>query len=194
MTMPPALLIRIKKHADGSAALSCTRADGTVTWQRQQGAQASFFPRHDLTHFAVETVLRHERGFYGLVAGGWDLTDFGAPWPRGRLPADMDPSELIVGFLDTERASGTRWTADDFNDKAAAYHRDHGLTAPPPILTDDDLARVRQRRAELFEQWDAVPAGGTLELSFDLAGTAQATPVQRGARPSEATGRRSRAR
>ena len=174
MTMPPALLIRIKKHADGSAALSCTRADGTVTWQRQQGAQASFFPRHDLTHFAVETVLRHERGFYGLVAGGWDLTDFGAPWPRGRLPADMDPSELIVGFLDTERASGTRWTADDFNDKAAAYHRDHGLTAPPPILTDDDLVRVRQRRAELFEQWDAVPAGGTLELSFDLAGTAQA--------------------
>lgn len=192
--MPPALLIRIKKHADGSAALTCTRADGTVTWQRQQGAQASFFPRHDLTHFAVETVLRHQRGFYGLVADGWDLTDFGAPWPRGRLPADLDPSELIVGFLDTERASGTRWTADDFNDKAAAYHRDHGLTAPPPMLTDDDLVRVRQRRAELFDQWDAVPAGGTLELSFDLAGTAQARPVQRGARPSEAMGRKSRAR
>lgn len=194
MTMPPALLIRIKKHADGSAALSCTRADGTVTWQRQQGAQAGFFPRHDLTHFAVETVLRHERGFYGLVASGWDLTDFGAPWPRGRLPADLDPSELIVGFLDTERASGTRWTADDFNDKAAAYHRDHRLTAPPPILTDDDLVRVRERRAELFEQWDAVPAGGTLELSFDLAGTAQAMPVQRGTRPFEAIGRKSRAR
>ena len=160
------LTIRIKKNADGSAALSCTRADGTVTWQRQQGAQAAFFPRHDLTHFAVETVLEHKRGFYGLVASGWDLTDFGAPWPRGRIPADTDPSELIVGFLDTERASGSRWSAADFNDKAAGYYREHAPDREPPTLTDDDLARIRQRRAELFAQWEAVPAGGTLELTF----------------------------
>ena len=171
----PTLTIRLKKHADGSAALTCTRADGTVTWQRQQGAQAAFFPRHDLTHFAVETILGHTRGFYGLVASGWDLTDFGAPWPRGRIPADADPSELIVGFLDTERASGTRWTAAEFNDRAAAYYEEHNLTTPPPVLTNDDLARVRQRRAELFAQWDAVPDGGTIELSFDLARNRNAT-------------------
>ena len=192
--MVPALIIRIKKQTDGSAALSCTRADGTVTWQRQQGAQAMFFPRHDLTHFAVETVLHHRCGFYGLVASGWNLTDFGAPWPRGRLPADMDPSELIVGFLDTERASGTRWTADEFNDKAAAYYREHNITSAPPTLTDDDLARVRQRRAELFEQWDAVPSGGTLELSFDLADQGNATAAQPGSRSSGATGRTVRSR
>ena len=172
---PPRLTIRIKKHADGSAALSCTRADGTVTWQRQQGAQAAFFPRHDLTHFAVETVLGHQRGFYGLVASGWDLSDFGAPWPKGPLPADLDPTELIVGFLDTERASGARWSAEELNEKASAYYRDHKLTTAPPTLTDDDLARVRRRRAELFEQWDAVPAGGTLELSFDIGGTGRSS-------------------
>ena len=165
----PALVIRIKKHRDGTAALTCTRADGTATWQRQRGAQATFFPRHDLTHYAVETVLGHRRGFYGLVAEGWDLTDFGAPWPRGRMPADMDPSELIVGFLDTERASGGRWSAADFNEKAAGYYRDHKLTTTPPTLTDEQLASVRQRRAELFAEWDAVPDGGTIELSFDPA-------------------------
>src|SRR5215207_7563384 len=70
--MTPRLTIRIKKNADGTAALTCTRADGSVTWQRQQGTQGMFFPRHDLTHFAVETVLGHRRGFYGLVADGWD--------------------------------------------------------------------------------------------------------------------------
>lgn len=178
------LTIRIKKNADGSAALSCTRADGTVTWQRQQGAQAMFFPRHDLTHFAVETVLRHRLGFYGMVASGWDLGDFGAPWPRGKIPTDADPSELIVGFLDTERASGTRWSPSDFNDKAALYYRDHAVGGMPPTLTDDELARVRQRRAELFAQWDAVPPGGTLELTFGANAEAASAVIQSDTRAS----------
>jgi hypothetical protein len=181
------LTIRIKKNADGSAALSCTRRDGSVTWQRQQGAQGRFFPLHDLTHYAVETVLRHPRGFYGMVASGWDISDFGAPWPRGRIRADADPSELIVGFLDTERASGTRWTAADFNDKTALYYTEHNLATTPPTLTDDDLARVRQRRAQLFAEWDAVPPGGTLELTFDVGAdatsSAQRTRSSDGSRP-----------
>jgi hypothetical protein len=95
----PELTVAVTKHADGSTVFRLTRADGTATWQRTRGATGAFFPPHDLTHYAVETVLGHRRGFYGLVAEGWDLGDFGAPWPRGRLD-DADPSELIVGFLD----------------------------------------------------------------------------------------------
>ena len=159
----PALVIRIKKHRDGTAALTCTRADGTSTWQRQRGAQATFFPRHDLTHYAVETVLGHRRGFYGLVAEGWDLTDFGTPWPRGRLPADADPAELIVGFLDLERASGERWSTAELNEKLAVH-----LGAHAPSISDEQLAAVRARRAELFARWDAVPPGDSLELPFDV--------------------------
>jgi hypothetical protein len=172
--------------------LSCTRRDGSVTWQRQQGAQGRFFPLHDLTHYAVETVLRHARGFYGMVASGWDISDFGAPWPRGRIPADAAPSELIVGFLDTERASGTRWTAADFNDKTALYYAEHNLATTPPTLTDDDLARVRQRRAQLFAEWDAVPPGGTLELTFDVG--ADATSSAQRTRPSDGSRPKTRAR
>ena len=188
------LTIRIKKNADGSAALSCTRADGTVTWQRQQGVQGMFFPRHDLTHFAVETVLRHRLGFYGMVASGWDLSDFGAPWPRGKVPADADPSELIVGFLDTERASGTRWSASEFNDKAAVYYREHAPGGIPPTLTDDELARVRQRRAELFDQWAAVPPGGTLELTFGENAEAAPAVIQSDTRASSRPRGNARAR
>jgi ADP-heptose:LPS heptosyltransferase len=164
----PDLLIRIKKKTDGAAALSCTRADGSVTWQRQEGTQGRFFPIHDLTHYAVETVLGHRRGFYGLVAEGWDLTDFGAPWPKGRLPADMDPSELIVGFLDTERAGGVEWTAEDFTEKAALYSAQHGLPGAFHI-SSEQLARVRARVRELTARWRALPAGDTLELPFDRA-------------------------
>ncbi len=161
------LHIRIKKNEDGSAALTCTRADGSVTWQRQEGAHGRFFPRHDLTHFAVETTLGHRRGFYGLVAEGWDITDFGTPWPRGPIPIDADPSELIVGFLDAERAAGERAAAGDFNDRIATYYREHFPGTPAPTLTDDELARIRQLRAALFAAWDAVQPGRALELTFD---------------------------
>jgi hypothetical protein len=161
----PGLTIRIKKQKDGTAALTCTRPDGSATWQRQHGAQARFFPLHDLTHYAVETVLGHRRGFYGLVAEGWDLSDFGTPWPRGPIPSDAEPAEVIVGFLDMERASGTTWTAAELNEKLALYHATRADFAPATI-TDEQLARIRERMGELFARWAAVPAGDALELTF----------------------------
>jgi hypothetical protein len=110
----PDILIRIKKKTDGSAALSCIRSDGTVAWQQQNGQQGRFFPLHDLTHYAVETAL-DLRGFFSLVAEGWDFGDFGKPWPRGPLPAEAHVVEQVVGFLDTERASGREWAAADLH-------------------------------------------------------------------------------
>ena len=149
----PDLLIRIKKKTDGSAALSCIRPDATVTWQLQNGLQGRFFPLHDLTHYAVETVLE-VRGFFSLVADGWDFGDFGKPWPRGPLPTEAHVVEQVVGFLDTERASGREWAAADLQ------------LAPPYLFGDDDLRLVRDVRRELFARWAALPAGDTLELHF----------------------------
>jgi hypothetical protein len=163
----PALTIRIKKNRDGSAALTCTRADGSVTWQRQQGGQALFFPHHDLTPYAVETVLGHCRGFYGLVAEGWDFSDFGTPWPRGPLPADADPSELIVGLLDAQRASGAEWTAAEMREQAVHFLAGIGVETVRLVLTEEQLAAIRARIRDLFAAWEAVPPGEALELMFD---------------------------
>lgn len=168
---PPssALVIAIQKKTDGSASLACRRADGSVTWQRQAGAQGRFFPRHDLTHYAVETVLAMDQAFYGLVASGWEFSDFGHPWPRGPMPAAAIAAELIVGYLDAERAAGVTWSAEEFNAKAAAYHDAHG-GAPGFALREADLDLIRQTRAALFARWDALPGGATLELPFPHGG------------------------
>jgi len=175
------LTIRIKKNTDGTSALSCTRADGSVTWQSNHGETGRFFPRHDLTHYAVETLLEHRRGFYGLVAEGWDMTDFGTPWPRGPLPVDADPSELIVGFFDGERAGNVRWTAAELKEKVDLYNEIHHSDVVVD-LTDDQLAAIRARRAELFAMWDAVPQGEALELEFELPPNVSASlsPTARG--------------
>jgi hypothetical protein len=171
MTGPTPMVIRIKKGADGRTALSCTRADGTSTWQRQEGAQASFFPRHDLTHYAVESVLAQRTGFYGLVAAGWDLSDFGTPWPRGRLPREANVSEIIVGFFDRERASGQLGSPEELNAELARFCEESKLP-PPEEFTEGKLSLVRQKRGELFARWSAVEPGGVLELVFDPAALA----------------------
>jgi hypothetical protein len=165
MPDPQPIVIRIKKGKDGRTALSCTRADGTTTWQRQEGAQAAFFPKHDLTHCAVETVLGQRQGFYGLVSAGWDFSDFGSPWPRGKLPPEANISEMIVGAFDLERRVGEWITADELNRILADYCAENGVRAQRQ-LTESDLARVREKRAELFAKWESVRPGDALEIPF----------------------------
>lgn len=162
----PDLLIRIKKKSDGSAALTCLRADGSVTWQRQDGRLGAFFPLHDLTHYAVETVFGFRRAFYGLLAEGWDLSSFGEPGTKNRLPEDATLAELIVGFFDLERSTGNAASADEFNDKIRDYLADNKFPPTSVCVDEEQLARVRQLRTELFARWREVAAGETLELPF----------------------------
>ena len=159
------LKVLITKRADGGGVLKCTRADGSETWQTQKSRHAAHFALHDLTHFVVESELGVRDAFYGLIADGWDIGDTEGKGPRGPLPANALYVEHLVGTFDMERASGSRWTAEEFNDVTARYAASGGRPAPRQV-TDDDLARIRKRRAELFAQWHALPSGQTLTLSF----------------------------
>lgn len=170
----PDLIIRLKKKSDGSSALSCVRADGSTTWQRQEGQLGRFFPLHDLTHFAVESVLGWRRGFYGLLAEGWDITDFGKDERKGHVPPDAAIAEAIVGFFDLERATGERASADDLNWRVDTYCEAHRLPRLSPGVTDEQIGRIRALRAALFARWNALPAGEVLELSFDRETTSAA--------------------
>ena len=160
-----ALRICLTKHADGGAVLRCVRADGSVTWQRQRGRSAGFFPLHDLTHFAIESELGVRHAFYGLIADGWDIEETTGKSPRGPLPSEAYAVERLVGLFDLERAGSAVWSAHELN--AHCY----GPGAPleqrlPRAITEDDLARIRSRIDELLARWAVLPGGETLELSF----------------------------
>ncbi len=147
------MLVQITKRVDGGGVLRCVRADGTVTWQKQD-RHAPFFALHDLTHFAVESTLRIQRGFFGLIAEGWDLEDTTGKGARGPLPREALEVEGIVGLFDAERGSGAIWTADEFNQFASRQ------------LTVEEVAQIRARRSDLFKQWSALPPGQTLDLFY----------------------------
>ena len=146
--------------------MRCVRADGSTTWQKQESLHAAFFALHDLTHFAVETTLGFSRGFYGLIDEGWDIEETTGQEARGAIPDEARAVEYIVGALDGERAGDAVWTAEDFNRAAAIHAASAGLPSPR-ALTDEELARVRARRSELFARWRSTAPGQALELRFE---------------------------
>jgi len=172
----PDLTIRIKKKTDGSAALSCTRADGSVTWQRQEGQLGLFFPLHDLTHYCVESVLAFDRGFYGLVAEGWYISDFGKPEKRGQDLSQAGLVEVIVGVFDLERMSGERGDADELTERIGAYFDSRSLTRPDFMVSQTQVEQIRALRSTLFERWRELAAGEAMELEFNRQSAAAVPP------------------
>ena len=159
------LLIRLTKKQDGGGVLRCVRADGSATWQAQKNRHAGFFALHDLTHFAVESALGYRRGFYGLIAEGWDVEDTTGKGVRGPLPEEAGEVEHLVGLFDRERSGGVIWTAEEFNE--FAWGQASSPHPEPRRLTEADLSRVRALRGKLFSEWSALAPGGTIELSFE---------------------------
>src|SRR5262245_4487920 len=159
------ITIRIKKGKDGPHSLVCVRADGSMTMQRHA---TGFFPVHDLMHYAVETSFGYRRGFYGLIADGWNLEDFGAPWPRGPLPPDLDPVELVVGALSQEGATGDKATAENVNWTIAMWYAEHLPDVAPPQVEDEKLAAARVEIDRLRQLWFATAPGNTIELTFSV--------------------------
>jgi hypothetical protein len=152
------LKIEIVKRADGAGLLRCTRADGSVTWQKQSERHAVHFTHHDLTHFAVETTLGYEQGFFGLIASGWDIEDTTGKGARGPLPGEAGEVESVVGLFDSERGSGTLWTPEEF-----AQFAPRRLTRK---LDEAAIRGIRSSRGDLFRRWAGVETGGKLELEY----------------------------
>jgi hypothetical protein len=159
------MTIQFMKRANGNAVLKCIRPDGSTTWQRQVDQHAAFFPLHDLTHYAVETELGFQHGFYGLLADGWDIEETTGQTARGPLPNEAIEVEYLVSAFSAERAGGAIASAAQFNQLAATFATAKGMP-PPRRLSDEELTRVRFRFDELAMKWRALPRGETLELRF----------------------------
>ena len=161
------MIVRFRKVDKTGAAISCHREDGSITWHRPRAANSTFFAIHDLTHFAVESELQEMKGFFSLIAEGWEFGDFEkAKKTEKPIPDDAGLIEMLVGQLDMERASHTEWKPMQFNE----YFRLQGLSRIPErvfTIDHDQLDRIRKHRDELIERWNGVAEHETLELVFD---------------------------
>ena len=152
--------IQLKNVPDGNPSLACVRADGSRTWSRVH----PFFPIHDLTHYAVESVFGFERAFFGLVASGWDIDTFAEPGVAATLPAEAIWAECMVGLFDLERGTNHQMSGKEFSEALSQSLGDHDVPKFRPV-TDAELAQVRALRHDLVGRWSALAPGDTLELT-----------------------------
>ena len=98
-------------------------------------------PPHDLVHFAVESVLDVEWGFWGLLAAGAAFERLAEVGAHGRPPIGDD---AVI--------------ADHVDDLLAAEDLANGGYLEHPAA----VAAV----SEMHERWNAVPVGGKLRLTW----------------------------
>ena len=149
--------IDIRRYESKPNMLVCTRADGTSTFQ-SYGNQSDFFPVHDLTHVAVETILSFSEGFFGMIASGRNVSE-----TEGEIPWQGHMAERLVGILMLD-GLGTDPTLEEILATINAALEVDGF--PPLELTRAQLLAIRQRRDELVERWRNLPVDGCLSIDF----------------------------
>ena len=112
---------------------------------------------HDMVHFAVEDAL-HRRGFLPRVAHG-EAADF-----RMDADAESEGVERLVEVLQGDGWSGGTTPSDAMID---LYRVTCDARSCPMLPVDaDTILAIRDHIADLTAQWDAIPVGDSLTLTF----------------------------
>lgn len=159
------MIIRFTKGYGKPDRLSCTREDGSATWA------ALRFTQHDFGHYAIETTLGWQDAFFGLLAQGWSIAQFGQADPvtghKPVIPVQACQAEAIAGLLDVERRTGNPSPYPLFAEMLACSCE--GLGLPIPCITPENLAAIHHCQDALCRRWEDILPGETLALSFPLS-------------------------
>lgn len=139
--------VRLTKLSDERHRMSVVREDGT---SEQRELDSRSFLRHDLAHYAVESALGLERGYWGSVAAGAPLDGLGLEG------GDITLAESLAGQVQT--LMRTEATVDAFVDavRRVAPQRD----------AEVDGARIHELVRQLRGRWRATPYGTDLVLTW----------------------------
>ena len=151
------MMIRFTKGIGKPDVLTCIRDDGSSTWSPLHNA------KHDFGHYAVESTLGWQEAFFGLLAQGWDIADFGCPdAATGRKPAvpvQALQAEVLAGLLDIQRLSDFALTFVDLADLFACAC--HGLNVTLPALSPVQWEDIQTCLSDLLLCWHGTPPGQT---------------------------------
>ncbi|MCU6433266.1 hypothetical protein LPB67_05675 [Undibacterium sp. Jales W-56] len=112
---------------------------------------------HDMVHFAVESTL-HKRGFLARVVAG-EAADF-----QMDAEPESDSVERLVEVFQGDAWSGGDSRPEDMLDLYRVTCQARDCEALP--VSCQDVVAVRDCIASLDAQWQALPAGQSMELEL----------------------------
>lgn len=154
------MVVQFTKHADKPPTLTCIRDDGSVTWF-SAGHNGEFFVAHDLLHYAVETTLGYSSAFYGMVAAGRDLNNFGTkggqsdsrPYSEEALRAEQLVGLIQVLFPTEEPPNYEIFVAGN----SVNWH-------VTPEVTEERLRTIHAEWRHLLGKWNQTSANDTISI------------------------------
>ncbi len=126
-----------------------------------------FFVRHDLSHFAVETILGYKTAFYGMINNGVELSDFMVKERRDalKLTTEAMHAESLANLFLMDFVDGP---VENFDQVQQQTMTTSFPNAEPVSLTGEQINSVRQTLSNLLFQWNQLPAGEFFQLEILL--------------------------
>lgn len=123
---------------------------------------------HDLLHYAVESTIGTQGGFWGSLARGKTLANL-----NDRTGAAMEGAGEMLGLVEgtVGMMSGVIKNGVPPADAVAAHRRyqEQLGQAPMPWFTEGFIAEVREKMRRLQGRWRATPYGRCVEILWDEA-------------------------
>lgn len=155
--------IRLTKISDERHGLELAREDGSCERVELVTREALF---HDFLHYAVESSLPTQRGFWGTLASGKTMADL-----NDRTGAAVKDNvdtlyavEGIVGMM----TSVVEMHADQALAKLRWYFETQ-QQPPPDWCTESFVAAVNECMRRLQGRWRATPYGKAMEILWEEA-------------------------
>jgi hypothetical protein len=139
------------------------RDNGTETWMYSD----DFFVHHDLSHYAIESVMEYKTAFNGMLNNGMNIKDFEDKEKRDKMNVTDEAfyAENMSNLFLTEIMQGE---FDDFNAVQQQAFASFNYQYKTITLPAEKIAAIRNYLRQLLQQWNEMPAGQTLELTFSV--------------------------
>ena len=156
--------ILLTKISDQRHALEIVRTDGSRETVELVTREALF---HDLLHYAVESSLPTQAGFWGTLASGKTMDDLNDRTGES-VKENVNTLYLVEGIVGV-MSSVTHMPVDQAFAKLLWFSESQGQE-PAEWCTESFVAEVSERMRRLQGQWKATAYGESMEIAWIEAG------------------------
>jgi hypothetical protein len=152
--------ILLTRLSDERHSVEIVRQDGSRDRTELVTREALF---HDFLHYAVESTMGMQGGFWGVLASGKTFDDLNDR--SGEAVSEFTETLWLVEGAVGMMTGALKAPAGQAFPTITAYFDSQGQ-APPEWCTEDFVAAVAEQMRRLMGEWKATPFSETMEVHW----------------------------